>query len=65
MICAHPPEMDRYHNNVRLRHFHGCDSAKQRAAREAGALTETSTSSLQNKSFRLLFLRKEQSKMLL
>lgn len=31
IICAHPPELDCYHNNVRLRHFHDCGSAEQRA----------------------------------
>lgn len=42
IICAHPPELDCYHNNVRLRHFHDCDSVKQRVEGQAEALPENS-----------------------
>lgn len=48
IICAHPLELECYHNNVRLRHFHDCDSVKQRAESQAEAPPENSLWTLQH-----------------
>lgn len=55
IICAHPLLLDSYHNNVRLRHFYGCDSPCSEISVKQDLYRKSVSSTFQVKAPRCFF----------